>query len=270
MGALLEGGDFLDIIQVCEKIWAGYKTYARGASVIRIGFEYVGETYPVDDNLDLQSTFIRRSESILEHQAKTAHLALAFYSNFPTFFGPEAAKSSALCWEIFALALGHDVGETANGDVADDGSPLHDSASRINTELEVFTEFAKTYEPHDQRSLIEAYKAFSHHDFQDFYHVMAIYALDKIEAAATQLVLESCGIYGRISAKPYPTEQDLHYTELTGSDLAADNWGRGTIDRLQDLPSEITSTVFTFLDVAALDVRGESFSWLPDELYYFQ
>ncbi len=76
------------------------------------------------------------------------------------------------------------------------------------------------------------------------------------------LVLEKCGIYGSIEAKNNPTERDLHFAEVSGSNLAADIWGAQMLAQFKGFPPEITHPVYELLNVAARDVRGKDFPWL--------
>ncbi len=143
----------------CERIWKGYQTYASCASVIRKGFELVGATNIINDELDLKSTFMRRGDSTLEHQAKTAWLASVFLSNFPEFFGKGiTCETSPEVWVYITTALCHDVGESKIGDIPDDGNPLHDT--KDTAELELFREFIYAYSFFDRRELLKTFKSF--------------------------------------------------------------------------------------------------------------
>lgn len=242
----------------CQRIWEGYKVYASCASVIRKGFELMGAAVVTDDALDLKSTFMRRSESILEHQAKVTWLASAFISNFPFFFGDKVAYNIPLeAWPLMIVALCHDVGESEMGDIPDDGNPLHDT--KDDAELEVFKRFVSAYSFLERKDLVETFKAFQRKDLQP---AQALFALDKLEAVLTHMVLESCGIYGSVKAKENPTERDSQFAKLTGSELAADIWGAQMKTRFEGFPPSITEPVYMLLQVAARDVRGKEFEWL--------
>lgn len=242
----------------CERIWQGYQTYASCASVIRKGFEMVGAANITDDTLDLNSTFMRRSESVLEHQAKTAWLASVFLSNFPNFFGKGiTCETSPAVWIYITTALCHDVGESKIGDIPDDGSPLHDA--KDSAELETFQGFIYAYSFFDRRELLKMFESFQK---RDSYPAKALFVLDKSEAVLTHLVLEKCGIYGSIEAKNKPTERDLRFAKIASSNLAADIWGVQMLTKFEGFPQEITQPVYELLNVAAQDVRGEKFPWL--------
>ena len=242
----------------CERIWRGYQIYASCASVIRKGFELVGAANITNDALDLSSTFMRRSESVLEHQAKTAWLASVFLSNFPDFFGKGiTCETSPAVWTYITTALCHDVGESKIGDIPDDGNPLHDAKDA--TELEAFRDFIYAYSFFDRDKLLRMFKSFQD---KDSHQAKALFVLDKTEAVLTHMVLEKCGIYGSIKEKENPTERDLRFAKITGSDLAADIWGSQMIARFKGYPQEITCPVYELLNIAAQDVRGKNFTWL--------
>ena len=252
----------MEYLYPCKRIWDGYKIYARGASVIRKGFELVGAAEITDDTLNLGSTFSRRSESILEHQAKVAWLASAFMSNFPGFFGEQNTYVMSLdIWMIITTALCHDTGETIIGDIPDDGNPLHDKKDKA--ELEAFKQLLTAYGFNDRRELLEMFEAFQE---RSSHPAQALYALDKLEAVLTHLILEEHGIYGCISAKATPTDKDLYYAELAGSDAAADAWGVHMFSRMAGFPPEITCPVFAMLEVASQDSRGKKFPWLDSSV----
>lgn len=275
-----KGGGILDYLHPCQRIWKGYsKTYALGATVIRKGFEFCGESIPADVMIEIGAVVARRStpekknrkpnfgdyftyrgESDLEHQAKVAYLASVFKSNFPDFFGEDLVHQdfSRSDWDALVVALCHDTGEVKNGDQVDDGSPGHEVKDAA--ELEVFEEFVQSYAEADRERLIEVYKSFQKRDSRP---MQALYALDKLEAALTQLLLEKYGVRGCATVKPNPTEQDLRYAKEAGSIYSADGWSYGLMDRLNGFPPEITEPVFTLLEVAVRDVRKESFFWLP-------
>lgn len=256
-----------EYLYACQRIWKGYKAYAGGAGVIRKGWESTGVTqksenlkYPLKPE-EFAAIFYRRSESTLEHQAKTAWLDSVYASNFPDFFGAEVACNlPAHIWQSIVMLLCHDVGESETGDILDDGSAKHDNGTKDEIELIVFKDFVSAYSFIDRRELITLFKAFQK---KDSYSGQAFFALDKLEAILTHMLLESCGLYGRISAKQNPSERDLKSVEITGSDLAADNWGFQAVSQFTDYPESIKKPIFTLLNVAACDVRGEEFSWLP-------
>lgn len=243
-----------EYLEPCQRIWEGYKVYASGASVIRKGFENVGAAIRTNDSLNFASTFFRRSESDLEHQAKTAWLASVFMSNFPTYFGGERFYTVPFdIWLRITVALTHDAGEFEIGDILDDGNPKHDTKNKA--ELAAFRKLLIAYSPTAQREVFELYKAFQKKDTRE---AMALVALDKTEAILTNLFLESKGIHGRISAKSNPTELDKHYAELIGSDRAADVWYMHMLEHsAKGFLPDIMEPVVTLLNVAARDVRGE-------------
>lgn len=243
-----------DYFEPCQRIWEGYKIYASGASVIRKGFENVGLAVRTDDSLDLAATFYRRSESILEHQAKLAWLASAFISNFPAYFGGERFYTVPFdIWMRITVALTHDVGEVEIGDILDDGNPDHDA--KDEAELEAFRKILIAYSPTAQYEVLQLFKAFQN---KKSHEAMALAALDKAEAILTILLLESKGLWGRISAKAQPSELDLRFSKLTGSDLAADIWYMHMQERSTvGFPPDIMEPVTTLLSIAARDVRGE-------------
>ena len=249
-----------DYKNACRKIWRGYQTYAKGASVIRTGFESIGASVVANDSLNLNKTFFRRGESILEHQAKTAWLASVFMSNFPDYFGIETThKYSMGDWLIIITALCHDVGELEIGDIPDDGNPLHDA--KDETELLAFADFIKAYSYVDQGELFKLFDAFQQKNSNAG---RALYALDKTEAVLTNLLLEKHGIKGSLENKKNPTSRDLFFAKAIGSELAADIWGAQMSARIKGYPPYIAKPIFTLLNTAAYDVRGEEFSWAQD------
>lgn len=248
-------------LEPCQRIWEGYKFYARGASVIRKGFEHVGAASHTDDSLDFASTFWRRSESILEHQAKVAWLASAFMSNFPSYFGGEKFYIVPFdIWLRITEGLIHDSGESEIGDILDDGNPEH--GAKDKAELAAFEKILVAYSPTAQQEILKLFKAFQD---KSTHEAMALVALDKAEAVLTNFLLEIHGIHGKISAKPHPTEQDLYYAKLAGSDAAADVWYMHMLGRTtKDFPPDIMRPVNTLIGVASYDVHGEDLSYHID------
>lgn len=238
-------------LESCQRIWTGYKFYACGSSVLRKGFEDVGAANHANDSLDYAATFYRRGESDLEHQAKVAWLASAFMDNFPRFFSEERYYTlPADVWCRLTVALCHDAGEVIIGDVLDDGSSEHDKKDAA--EFAAFSQMLVTYaiSQHDIRNLYKAFQNKSSHE------AMAIVALDKLEAILVNLLLESYGIYGKVSIKDQPTEQDLRFIELAESDAAADVWYLHMTERtLKGFPPEILEPVITLISVAEREVR---------------
>ncbi len=97
---------------------------------------------------------------------------------------------------------------------------------------------------------------------KDSYPAKALFALDKLEAVLTNLLLEKNGIYGDIKKKDNPTKRDLKYAGIASSNLAADVWGVQMLKRFEDFPPTITKPIYELLKIASRDVRGESFPWL--------
>lgn len=123
---------------VYVRIWRGYKTIAKTAYVLRSGFSLIGLTNPLDQSESVSGMFRRRNESILEHSAKVVYLAIAMMSHFPGFFGSnklEFEDYPSELWATITVALLHDVGEIATGDIPDDGNPLHDTKDEIEREF---------------------------------------------------------------------------------------------------------------------------------------
>lgn len=117
-----------------KRIWDGYRLYAGTAYVSRKGFELVGLTKDTEMPLPVAETFVRRGESAMEHQAKTAWLAMAFNDNFPLFFS-DMDSAYSLAYLMMTVGLCHDVGEVAIGDIPDDGNPLHDKKDAAEREV---------------------------------------------------------------------------------------------------------------------------------------
>lgn len=249
-----------DYKNTCKKIWEGYKTYAFTAAVIRKGYETFGVSVASNDSLHLSSTFYRRSESVLEHQAKTAWLASVFTSNFPDYFGNlPVSDLDPINWSIMVTALCHDVGETRIGDILDDGNPLHETKDVI--ELEEFERFVNAYDYKDQARLINLFETFQN---KNSIPGRALYALDKTEAVLTHLLLEKHGTKGDLSKKENPTGRDLFFAEAIGETTAADIWGAQMFLRIRDYPLNIIEPIKALLKVASYDVRGKEFSWIRE------
>ena len=146
-----------------QRIWEGYKFYTMGGSVIRKGFESVGAAINTDDSLDFVSTFWRRSESDLEHQAELAWLTSAFIDNFPDYFGDMHHGTVPMdIWLRINLALCHDTGEAIIGDILDDGGPAHDTKDQA--ELAAFKKILIAYTPATQRELLKLFTSFQKKD----------------------------------------------------------------------------------------------------------
>lgn len=237
-----------------ERVWAGYKFYARGSSVIRKGFENTGVAIHADDSLDYAATFYRRSESDLEHQAKTAWLALVFMANLPWYFGGERYYTVPIdIWLRYNISLTHDSGEVEIGDIMDDGNPDHKTKDKA--ELEAFQKILIAYPEIYRQEAIGLFKAFQKKNTREG---MAIAALDKLDAIFTNLYLEKCGLRGSIYDKPHPTELDIYYAEKYGSDAPADVWCAHMLDRTtKDFPPDIMEPIIAVVIAASIDVRGK-------------
>ena len=162
-------------------------------------------------------------------------------------------------WLIITTALCHDIGETETGDIPDDGNPLHDT--KDEAELVAFKRFIKAYSYADQRKLLDMFEAFQKKDSNP---ARALYALDKLEAVLTNILLEQLGLESSLAMKNNPTSRDLFYATSLGSESAVDIWGAQMCSKLRSYPAHIKEPVFTLLNVAARDVRGEEFSWLQE------
>ena len=247
-----------------KKVWRAYKIYAATAFVSRKGFELVGMT-PVDDSpVDVAERFSLRGESALEHQAKTAFLCSLFASEFHNYFGRAAylAQNLPSVWPLMTALLCHDVGEVKTGDIPDDGNALH--GTKDAAELEVFKDLVRSgFEKEDADLLVDYFQMFqSHDDFEG----QAMYAIDKLEAVLTQIFLEQYEVYGAITAKPLPTEQDRYFMNLIGTPCAADCWAAHLKALINDFPMAIRDPVYAVLMIAVCDVRGEMFPWWDKDI----
>ena len=238
----------------CKKIWEGYKLYSGTAYVIRKGVELAGLS-KVGDSTDVKSTFLKRGESALEHQAKMAWLCGAFVSNFIDFFEGKTV-TLADYWYLTTVSLCHDVGEVAIGDIPDDGSSDH--VGKDAMELEVLSGFTKAYDEVDGCIILDIF-----HDFQkkDTKYGKALYALDKLEAVMTLFFLELNGHSSANMQKKSLTESDRHYIELTGTTCVADCWAAHLVANTKDFPDVVTRPILALLETVMIDVRGELPEW---------
>lgn len=255
----------MNVKEKCKRIWEGYKLYASTAYVSRKGFELVGMTELTDDRVPMNADeiFRRRGESGLEHQAKTAWLSVAFNENFPHYFADRWSSSNYSWFTTYSsaylaivVALNHDIGEVSTGDIPDNGNPLHDTKDAIEHEV-----FEKMVSNVCNRNKDEIMAVFD--EFQDKNSLIgkAIYALDKIEAVLNLLFLEQYNHYGAMGIGPFVTEQDKRYMRMTHSSNATDCWAAHVKELLLDYPRNIMEPVFSLLQVAVEDVRGEMFEW---------
>lgn len=238
----------------CKKIWEGYRLYSATAYVIRKGFELVGLS-EVGEIENVKNTFLKRGESVLEHQAKTAWLCGVFASNFVDFFDGND-MSLADFWYLTTVLLCHDVGEVAIGDIPDDGG-----AARIDkdvTELKVLLGFTEAYDNVDSCILLDIFRSFQ---VKDTKYGEALYALDKLEAVMTLLLLERNGHTSVNLEKKYLTEADRYYMELTGTNCAADCWAAHLVVNTKGFSDVVTRPVLTLLETAMIDVRGGLPEW---------
>ena len=245
-----------------KHIWKGYQTLAETAFVMRSGFQLVGIAEMTDPDESVSEKFWRRDESTLEHSAKVAYLCGSMMSHFPSFFDGMKAWSTTEeplsdPWTVLMTALLHDIGEVATGDIPDDGNTMHGSKDSLERALFIST-MTGAFERRDYQALYTSYS-----DFQDKIRFpgQAIYALDKLEAVLNLLTLERYGVLGSIATKPTPTEQDLQYSALTGTNCATDGWAAHMKSSLSNVPKAITNHVFGLLRVATIDVRGKWFPW---------
>lgn len=237
-----------------KRIWEGYKLYAGTAYVSRKGFELVGLTKDTETPLPVVEAFERRGESTMEHQAKTAWLAMAFNDNFPSFFS-DLNSAYSLAYLMMTVGLCHDVGEVVIGDIPDDGNALHDTKDAA--EREVFERLMAAC-PGNGKFFT---KAFSEFQDKNVLRGKALYALDKVEAVLTLLFLEQYEHYGVMDKKPFVTESDRHFMRVTRTSCTTDCWAAHVKSLIQDFPETITGPVFGLLKVAVEDVRGEMFDW---------
>ena len=244
--------------EACQRIWEAYKLYAYHSFVLRTGHWLVGVTKPPLDWVDREDfvgkTFYERSESDLEHQAKTAWLYSVFSSNFPNFF-----NKSVGCyhdwWLATVVANIHDTGEMV--DIPDDGNEQH--GAKNNDEFLILEEFVKAYSKKDATDLLEVFMGFQDRSSR---MGLALYALDKLEAVLMLLYLEEHGNCGYITNKPSPTDQDSYVMDVIKTSCATDCWAAHMVACIKDFPQEIVEPVMMLLDVAVCDVRGEEFPWL--------
>lgn len=243
------------------RIWRGYRYYAYTAYVRRSGYELVGATKMANPEEGISEMFHRRGESIMEHSAKVAYLCSAFVSHFPEAlsvdFPCDGESWSEATWLLMTTALLHDVGEVATGDIPDDGNPHHDVKDEL--ERDAFeNHMAGAFAREDFLPLRKSYLDFQNHQGVG----QLVFALDKLEAILFLLWLEdSAEIYGKVTAKPLPTEQDMHYAQLIGTPCATDCWAAHTKDRFKELPDNLTEHIYGILRTATLEVRGEWFDW---------
>lgn len=239
-----------EYLEPCQRIWEGYKLYARGCATTRVGFELAGHALFGGDSPCDMSMFPIRGESILEHQAKAAWLTVVFISNF------YASSSDQELMNLSALSLVHDVGESVIGDIPDDGRVEHENKGL--SEREFFESFVLAYaEPH-RKDILDKFK-----EFQDknTFSGQLVYAIDKLEFVLMSLFLETFDIYGSLKSKNPPTPQDKYFMDLTHTDAATDCWVAHTLVLLSPLNSRISEPALTLIDVAVCDVRGEHFPW---------
>ena len=245
-----------------ERVWAGYKIYARGSSVIRKGFEDIGVTIRTDDSLDYVATFYRRGESDLEHQAKVAWLASVFMANLPEYFGGERYFILPIdIWLRMNVALTHDVGEVEIGDIMDDGGPEH--SAKDSAELAAFRKILIAYPDAYRHEATRLFRAFQQKDSRE---AEALVALDKLDAILTNLLLEEQGACGTLSFKPHFTESDQCFMRSYKTNAAADIWCAHMVDRtVKGFSPEIMAPVIAVLIAASLDVRGEELTCIKKQ-----
>lgn len=242
-----------------KKVWSGYKLYAQTAFVPRSGYELTGMTAE-QDRASVAKMFANRGESVLEHQAKTTWLVIAFRENFGGYFFDRWCGESSAFYSMSCMLM-HDVGEVVVGDIADDGNPEHENKEAA--ELEVYWRLAETCSFYDASAvywpaLVGPFKEFQKKQSQDG---RALYALDKLEAVLMQIFLEGYGVTGHISEKPYETDLDNYFVQVTGSDKTADTWAAHLKWLLRDFEDKITEPVFSVMRFAIKDVRGKDYEW---------
>lgn len=250
----------MKVYEACERIWEGYKLYAGTAFVMRKGVELVGLTARTEAMLDVAETFERRGESIMEHQARTAWLYSALASNFPDGFSTHHMMLTD-AWQTIAVAIGHDVGEIAIGDIPDDGNPLHDQKDAA--ELEMFEKLLCAYAPRDRGDL---YMAFKNFQAKDSLRGKALHAVDKVEAVLHLLYLEFYDHYGVMDLKPFVTDSDRRFMRFAGSNCTTDCWAAHVKYMIRNYPENIRGPVLGLMDVAVRDVRGEAFEWWEKDI----
>ena len=254
-----------DMSETMVKIWEAYQLLSSTAAVPRKGAEVCGMTLPTPDEVpDVGDSFATRGESDLEHQAKTAWLALAFIGSRIGFF--ELPVADMAVWSLVTVALCHDVGEIESGDIVDDGNPLHDT--KDEAELKIFKKMAFAFPPESCEMLVNDYRRLQKKI--DNGNGQALYVADKLEAVLMQLFYEKHGCPGRITAKPNPTDSDKYYMEITGSDSSADCWAAHFCAHIRNFPERIKEPARALLDAAVRDVRGEPFAWWNKDILPYE
>ena len=261
-----------------KRIWESYQTYTRHSFVLRTGYFLIGAAQsPVtgeelSESELISRTFFERGESDLEHQAKTAWLCSVFANNYRNyFFGKEFfikptsedfSKGVIINYEKWILVLVgliHDTGETV--DIPDDGNALH--GTNDADERAVIERFVEAYLPVTGSRLLRRFDEFQNKSTR---MGKALFAIDKLEAILTLLYLEKHGCRGYITNKPNITERDKRTMDVIGVSCATDCWAAQAVEQIKKYPPEILEPVLSLLNIAAADVRGETFPWLDKVL----
>lgn len=191
---------------------------------------------------------LERPETVLEHSACLVRLISDLASWFPDYI-PEPEKTKK-------LAGAHDIGEIYIGDIADDGSPEH--AKKEDQEQATFLEWLYTQPEAEWEDLYQYYLEFQDHSTL---RGQILYLADKMEAVLGLLLYESYGLYGDVTKKRPPSEQDLEFAKIIGTTNATDVWAYHFKTMVDQHPSEVSLPLLGVLDSAVRYVRGEWFPW---------
>jgi len=246
----------LSIKPISEKgkiIWQLYRTAKEGQSTtIRSGYGIYG-IYPYDKSEPFDFT---RSESDAEHVFGT----LILLSHIGEFYRDLVPSCYTLSLYMQTL-LFHELGENESGDIPDDGQ--RDDAKKDKQEYQYISDYLEAW-PTKRADLIKA----KVREMQNKSSVAGklIYCVDKTEAILQNFIYEAQGRSGDAATKEkmFETFSERDQSELiaTNSTKPADMWAYGFYDRYRKYP--MFDIFFDIIRAAALDVRGEDFTWLPE------
>lgn len=201
--------------------------------------------------------FIRRGESLAEHQAKTAFLARLFIENFPEFFDLNGLSQDEVL-NLVTYPLIRNVGQIKTGNIVKDGRRVNDKVKEA-VYLR-FSEFTKLGFP-NSNAAVDYSRYYKEEEAKTGEFGQAFAALSLLEHTLTLAYLRYKGISGSIAKKPYLTVYVKNLIRQTGTKDAFEIFAADLIRRVRNYPEHIKKPIYFVLEHAAVYATGTFLKW---------
>lgn len=262
----------MDTTENWKLAWQAYKMKCETSFLVRQGLVACG----LVQDIDFENIY-RKPEFVSEHEGRAAYLycVIMLWQSFNDLIEPfggdyktmpkddkerveHRLHFSSVDPALVFFLLAHDIGEIRCGDTLDDGSIMHELTR--SEEAMTMDELFNRLPPSLLSYFRELRLAFEGYDADSNVNAAFIKAVEKAEAIAFQLFLHEKGFDGDITLKKPPSERDLLYAEVLGTNTAADVWALHYRVAVKDIDPDILRPVTTFLQTAFL----ESYNCLPE------